>query len=366
MSYSYGRRGSRTAYDGTRSQSAGSLVLATGSYEEQGQLVEDDDTGNDNGERYRPSGNEPCHRPILRDHRVKTYDACNSRRAIEWTVTELSDGAENSQQVARIDRNEDEYEGDDENNRNDSETDDEYHRRDRRCSSKRAEQPSRRDPRNPPIAKFVRSQAQRKSSYGRALFSPSALQNGETAMTRYGAVEFPLLPIWNHHSPPSLSQAALEFADINSGEFHLCIRFLGEHESLLHENYHAYLQEAWKALWDGEKPYAHQCLSRWFLLDECRQIWPRDIGKHINQRTFSGSDFLDKVDDMYRTLKRLRQDVLGEMAQAARGQVGDGSQAKSSRPFSGVWGLVQGVDRAKVLSNIGTVCRLVRDVSREL
>jgi hypothetical protein len=185
-------------------------------------------------------------------------------------------------------------------------------------------------------------------------------------MTRHGTMEFPLLLIPTTQTPPSLSQAALDFTGIGSGDFRRCLKFLREHESLVREDYHLYLQEAWKALWDNEKGYAHQCLSRWFLLDECQQIWPRDIGKHINQRKFSGSKFLDKVDDMYNTLKTLRQDVLHEMAQAADGAPRNASNITAGWSFTGVRTFFQDVDRAKVLSNFGNLYRLVTEVRSEL
>jgi hypothetical protein len=362
MSDSYRRRRSRTAPEGAQYLSTWSLPLAAGSYEEQEQLAEHDGVGNDEGERYQRSGNERCHRPVLRDHRVQTCDASHSTRAIEWTVTSNPSGIEDSQQVTQIEGTEDEYDGDDETNGNYNEND-YYRRRDCRRSTRPPEQSSYYDP---PIANFVRSQAQRRSSHGRALFSPSSLQNGETAMTRYGAIEFPLLPISNQRSTSSLSQAALNFANISSGDFRLCVIFLRDHESLLREDYHSYLQEAWKALWDEEKVYAHQCLSRWFLLDECRQIWPRDIGKHINQRTFSGKKFLDGVDDVYKALKTLRQDVLREMGLTASGGAGDAGGGMSHWSIKGIGGFLQGVDRAKVLRNVENVCRLVTDVRREL
>lgn len=185
-------------------------------------------------------------------------------------------------------------------------------------------------------------------------------------MTRHGTMEFPLLLIPTTQTPPSLSQAALDFTGIGSGDFRRCLKFLREHESLVREDYHLYLQEAWKALWDNEKGYAHQCLSRWFLLDECQQIWPRDIGKHINQRQFSGSKFLDKVDDMYKTLRTLRQDVLHEMAQAADGAPRNASNITAGWSFTGVRTFFQDVDRAKVLSNFGNLYRLVTEVRSEL
>jgi hypothetical protein len=278
-------------------------------------------------------------------------------------VTTDSNGAEDSPQVAQPDGDEDEHDGVDEINGKHNVTSDDCYRRDPRRSSKPPQQWSRHDP---PIANLVRSQAHRKSSYGRAFFSPAGLQNGEKAMTRYGTMKFPLLPISNHNNPSSLSQAALDFADIRSGDFYLCVKFLREHDSLLHQDYHPYLQEAWKALWDGEKTYAHQCLSRWFLLDECRQIWPRDIGKHINQRPFSGKKFMDKVDDIYNTLKTLRQDVLPKMAQEADGAPGDANNLTLGCSIKGVRDFLQGIDREKVLSNIGNVYRMVAEVKREL
>jgi hypothetical protein len=185
-------------------------------------------------------------------------------------------------------------------------------------------------------------------------------------MTRYGAREFPLLPISNQRCPSSLSQAALDFANISSGDFNHCVKFLRGHDSLLREDYHSYLQEAWKALWDEEKSYAHQCLSRWFLLDECRHIWPADIGKHIHKRTFSGKKFLDRVDGMYKALKTLRQDVMREMASAASAGAGDTGNEMSYWSIKGIRGLWQGVDRETVWRNAENVYRFVADVKREL
>jgi len=159
----------------------------------------------------------------------------------------------------------------------------------------------------------------------------------------------------------------LGFAEINSGEFVECVKFLRQHASLLGENYHLYIQEAWQALWDGEKQYAHQCLSRWFLLDECRGMQPRDIDKHINQRGFSGKRFMDKVDSMYRTLKTLRKQILLEREQAAKKGLGHHSNVASSPSswsFNRVQTFFQGPDVLKVVSNVGEVCNLVVQVKR--
>lgn len=362
MSHSPRRRRSRIRYGGAHPQPAWNLPLPNQNQEEQSQRVQQDGLGNRKDERYDRSRNERHHRPVLRDDRVQTDGACDTIRAVERTASANPNGGEDSSQAALSDDIKDELGGEDEIRGKQHETND-YLRRDRRRFRKSSEQVLHHDP---PIASFVRSQAQRRSSYGRAFFSPSNLRNGETAMTRHGTREFPLLPIPTQSSAPSLSQAASDFANIRSGDFQLCLKFLQEHKNLLREDYHFYLQEAWKALWDEEKIYAHQCLSRWFLLDECRQIWPSDIRKHINQRTFSGSKFLDKVDEMYNTLKTLRQDVLGEMAQAADGAPRNASNITSGWSIKEVRRFFQGVDRAKVLSNVGYVYRLVTDMRSEL
>ena len=362
MSHPYRSRSSRDAHPWARSQSIGSIPLANRDYKEPNQPVEHHDIANDNGERCQRSRNERGHRPLLRDRRVQTDAPSHITRAIEWTVSANQNGAEDSLQVTTNDGYGNDYEGDDESDGNYDETDDES-QTGRRPLRTPAEQLPGSDP---PIAKFVRSQAQRRSSYGRAFFSPSGLQNGETGISRYGRMEYPLLRISSQHCSPPLSQAALDLAEFRSGDFRPCVQFLREHENLLHEDYYPYLQEAWKALWDDEKTYAHQCLSRWFLLDECRRIWPRDIGKHINQRTFSGPQFLDKVDDMYKTLKTLRQDVLREMGQATNGAPHQTSSLTSSWPLKNVRSFFKGIEGAKVMNNAGIVYRLAKEVRREL
>lgn len=184
-------------------------------------------------------------------------------------------------------------------------------------------------------------------------------------MTRNGKVEYPLLPISLQHGTSPLSPAACDFADIRSGDFRLCVEFLHRHERLLRDDYHPYLQEAWKALWDGDKSYAHQCLSRWFLLDKCWHMQPEDIGRYINRRTFSGPKFLDKVDDMYKTLKTLRQDVQRDMDEAANRAAGSASKATSTWSINGVLQYFQGVDQARVVRNVGNIYRLMAEVGRE-
>jgi hypothetical protein len=272
-----------------------------------------------------------------------------------------SNDADYSGQVVWNNENEGEYDGDDEPSNDYGHTNYRNDRGDRRRSGRLQGQSLRRDP---SIAKFVRSEAQRKSSQGRKLFSPSGLQNSEKATTRYGGIEFPLLPVSDQHIPEPLSQAALDFAEIKSGEFVRCVKFLRQHASLLHEDYHLYIQEAWQALWDGDKQYAHQCLSRWFLLDECRGMQPRDIDKHINQRGFSGKRFMDKVDSMYRTLKTLRTQILLEREQAAKKGLGHHSNVASSWSVNRVQTFFQGADGLKVLSNVGDVCSFVVQMGR--
>ena len=171
-------------------------------------------------------------------------------------------------------------------------------------------------------------------------------------MTRLGAVEIPLLPMPNPHTADSLSHAALEFAHISSGDWRKCVKFLQDHEWLLHEDYHPYLQEAWIALWDDDKHHAHRCLSRWYLLDECRQIWPKDIARHINQRGFSGDKFMDKVDAMCKTLKNLRQRILVER-----------NTGTATWSLRGVRGFFQDVNRATVLNKVGNVYKVVAEVA---
>lgn len=360
MSYADRRHGSGRAYDRARSYSTGSLVLATRSSAGQQQLVGPRDIGNDNRKSYQSSGNEPSPQRIVRDHRVQTFNASHIPRAIEWTLSGHASDTDDSRQVAQYDLNE--YDGSDENSGNGNEADDERDRRDRRYSTRAREHSLYRDP---PIAKFVRSEARRRSSQGRKFFSPASFQNAEMAVTRYGGEQFPLLPMPNEHSSDSWSQAAWDFANIKSGEFHLCVKFLRNHETLLQEDYHPYLQEAWKALWDKEKVYAHQCLSRWFLLDECRQIRPKDIGKHINQRGFSGPRFMDKVGAMYKELKTLRKQIMLEKARAASPD--DSSNFTSDRSTKGVQNFFHRVDRAtEVLSNVGNVYTLVKYVRKGL
>jgi hypothetical protein len=364
MSRSYGSRGSRAAYaETTHSQSTGDIPLALQVPREPRQVGERHDMSGDNGARYQPWGNELPQRQTFRGRRVQTDNVSHGLRTIEWGVTGGSNDADDPRQVVRNDENEGEYDGGDEPSNNYDHTNYQNGRGDRRRSGRLQEQSLRRDP---PIAQFVRFEAQRKSSQGRKLFSSSGLQNSERATTRHGGVEFPLLPVSDQHTPESLSQAALHFADINSGEFVECVKFLRQHASLLGENYHLYIQEAWQALWDGEKQYAHQCLSRWFLLDECRGMQPRDIGKHINQRGFSGKRFLDKVDSMYRTLKTLRKQILLEREQAAEKGLGHHSNVASSWSFNKVQTFFQGPDVLKVLSNVGEVCNFAVQVKRSL
>jgi len=311
-------------------------------------------SGND--ARYQPRGNELPQRQTFRDRRVQTDHVSHGLRTIEWRVTGGSNDADDSRQAVRNDENGGEYDGDDEPSNDYGHTNHQNGRGDRRRSGRLQEQSLRRDP---PIAKFVRFEGQRKSSEGRKFFSPSGLQNSEKATARYGGIEFPLLPVSDQHTPESLSQAALDFAEISSGKFAKCVKFLRQHAGLLNENYHLYIQEAWQALWDGENQYAHQCLSRWFLLDECRGMQPKDIDKHINQRGFSGKKFLDKVDSMYRTLKTLRKQILLEREQTGKKGPGHHPNAASSWTFNRVQAFLQGPDGLKVLSNVGEVCSFV-------
>ena len=365
MSRSYRSHGSRAAYAGaTHPQSTGDIPLAFQVPREPRQVVEHHDMSSDNDGRYQPWGNELPPRQTLRDRRVQTDYVSHGLRSIEWPVTGGSNDADDSRQVVRNDENDGEYGGDDGPSNDYDHTTYQNGRGGRRCSGRLQEQSLRRDP---PIAKFVRFEAQRKSAQGRKFFSPSGLQNSEKATTRYGGIEFPLLPVSDQHSQESLSQAALDFAEINSGGFVKCVKFLRQHTGLLDENYHLYIQEAWQALWDRENQYAHQCLSRWFLLDECRGMLPRDIDKHINQRGFSGERFMDKVDSMYRTLKTLRKQILLEREQATKEGLGHHSivvSGPSSWSINRVQTFFQGADGLKVLSNVGEVCKLVMHVKK--
>jgi hypothetical protein len=362
MSHSHGSHRGRAAYaETTHSQSTEDIPLALQISREPRQVVEHHDMSSDNDARYQPRGNELPQQQTPRDRRIQTDDASHGQRTIEWRTTGDSNDADDSQQVVRNDENEGEYDGDDEPSNDYDHTNHQNGRGDRRRSGKLQEQSMRRDP---PIAKFIRFEGQRKSTQGRQFFSPSCLQNSEMSTTRYGETKFPLLPISDQHTPESLSQAGLDFAEINSGEFMKCVKFLRQHAGLLDENYHLYIQEAWQALWDREKQYAHQCLSRWFLLDECRGMQPRDIDKHINQREFSGKRFLDKVDSMYRTLKTLRKQILLEREQAAKKGLGHHSDVASSWSFNGVRTFLQGADGLRVLNNVGEVCNFVVQMKR--
>ena len=362
MSRSYGSHRSRAARaETTHSHSTGDIPLAFQIPREPRQAVEHHDMSSDNDARYQPWGNELPQRQTLRDRRVQTDYVSHGLRTIEWRGTGGSNDSDDSRQVVQNDENEGEHDGDDEPSNDYDHTNYQNGRGDRRRSGRLQEQSLRRDP---PIAQFVRSEAQRKSSQGRKLFSPSGLQNSEKATTRYGGTEFPLLPVSDQHTPESLSQAALGFAEINSGEFVECVKFLQQHAGLLDENYHLYIQEAWQALWDREKQYAHQCLSRWFLLDECRGMQPRDIDKHINQRGFSGKRFMDKVDSMYRTLKILRKKILEQAAKKDLGHHSNVASSPSSWSFNRVQTFFQGPDVLKVVSNVGEVCNFVAQVKR--
>jgi hypothetical protein len=366
MSYPYGPRRSRATYAETaHSHSTGDVPLAFRVPRERRQVVEHPDMSSDSDARNQSPGNELPQRPSLRDRHVQTDHASHGLPAIEWPGSGGVNDADYSRQVVRSNVDEGEYDGDDGpssdrdriNYRND--------REDRRRSTRLQGQSFRRDP---VIANFVRSEAQRKSSQGRKLFSPSGLQNSEKATTRQGDIEYPLLPISDQHTSKSLSQSALDFAEIESGDFAQCVKFLRQHASLLGEgeNYHLYIQEAWQALWDGEKHYAHRCLSRWFLLDECRNMRPGDVDKHINQRGFSGKKLMDKVDSMYRTLKTLRKQILLEREQAANRALGHHNNAASTWSFNRVQAFFQGADGLKVLSNVGEVCNFVMQVKRSL
>ena len=359
MSHSYGSRRRRAAYAETiHSQSTGDIPLAFQFPREPRQVVGHHDISSDND-----TGNELPQRPSFRDRRVQTDYAPHGLPTIEWYASGGSNDADHSQQVVWNDENEGEYDGDDEPSNDYDHTNYRNDRGDSRCSTRSQRQSLRRDP---PIAKFVRCEALRKSSQGRKLFSPSGLQNSEKATTRYGGTEFPLLPVSGQHTPEPLSQTALNFAEIKSGKFVQCVKFLRQHAGLLGEDYHLYIQEAWQALWDGEKHYAHQCLSRWFLLDECRDMEPRDIDKHINQRGFSGKRFMDKVDSMYRALKTLRKQILLEREQAAKKGLSHHSNVASSWSFNRVQTFFEGADGLKALRNVGDVCSLVAQMKRSL
>jgi hypothetical protein len=316
MSHSDRSPGRRAAYaETTHSQSTGDIPLAFQISREPRQVVEHHDRSSDNDARYQPWANELPQRQALRDRHVQTDYAPHDLPTIEWRTTGGSNNANDSRQVVRNDENEGEYDGDDEPSNNYDRANYQNGRGGRRHSDRLQEQSLRRDP---PIAKYIRSEGQRKSSQGRQFFSPLTLQNSKKTTTRYDGIEFPLLPISDRHTEEWLSQAGLDFAAIRSGEFIKCVKFLRQHAGLLDENHHLYIQEAWQALWDREKQYAHQCLSRWFFLDECRGMQPRDIDKHVNQRGFNGKKFMDKVDSMYRTLKTLRKQILLEREQAAK------------------------------------------------
>jgi hypothetical protein len=362
MSHSHGSPGRRAAYaETTHSQSTGDIPLAFQTAREPRQVVEHHDMSSDNDARYQPGGNELPQRQTLRDRRVQTDYASHGLPTIEWRATGGSNDADDSRQVVRNDENEGEYDGDDEPSNDYDHTNYQNGRGDRRHSGRLQEQALRRDPQ---IAMFIRSEGQRKSSQGRQFFSPLGLQNSKRAVTRYGGIEFPLLPISDQHTLEQLSQAGLDFAAIKSGEFLKCVKFLRQHAGLLDENYHLYIQEAWQALWDREKQYAHQCLSRWFLFDECRGMQPRDIDKHINQRGFNGKTFMDKVDSMYDTLKTLRKQILLEREQAAKKGLGHHSNVPSSWSLNRVQAFFQGAEGLKVLKNVGEVCNFAVQMKR--
>jgi hypothetical protein len=348
MSNLYDPRRRRAAYaETTHSQSTGDIQLAFQISGEPRQAVGHHDISSDNDAGNEPGGNE------LRDCRVQTDYSPHGLSTIEWRPSGGSNDVDHSRQVVRNDEPGNDY--DHTNYRN--------NRGESRCSTRSQRQPLRREP---SIVKFIRSEAQRKSSHGRKLFSPLSLQDSKKTTTRYGGTEFPLLPVSGQHTPEPLSQTALNFAEIESGDFVQCVKFLQQHAGLLGEYYHLYIQEAWQALWDGEKHYAHQCLSRWFFLDECRDMRLRDIDKHINQRGFSGKRFLDKVDSMYRTLKTLRRQILLERKQAAKRGLGHNNDVASSWSFNRVQTFLQGADGLNVLRNVSDVCSLVAQMKRSL
>src|SRR5271154_3808168 len=181
MSRSYGSHRSRAARaETTHSHSTGDIPLAFQIPREPRQAVEHHDMSSDNDARYQPWGNELPQRQTLRDRRVQTDYVSHGLRTIEWRGTGGSNDLDDSRQVVQNDENEGEHDGDDEPSNDYDHTNYQNGRGDRRRSGRLQEQSLRRDP---PIAQFVRSEAQRKSSQGRKLFSPSGLQNSEKATT---------------------------------------------------------------------------------------------------------------------------------------------------------------------------------------
>jgi hypothetical protein len=354
MSNPSGSRRRRAAYAETvHSQSTGDIPLAIQISGEPRQAVGHHDTSSDNNAGNEPRGDELPQRPYLRDRRDQTDYTAHGLPTIEWCASGSSNNVGQSRQVVW---------NDEPNNDHDHTN----HRNDRGESPRSTRSQGQSLRHEPPIANFVRFEGQRKSSQGRKLFSPSGLQNSEKATTRYDGIEFPLLPVSGQHTPESLSQTALNFAEIESGDFVGCVKFLQQHSGLLGEYYHLYIQEAWQALWDREKHYAHQCLSRWFLLDEFRDMRPRDIDKHINQRRFSGKRFMDKVDSMYRTLKTLRDKILLEKQRAEKRDPGYHNNVASSWSLDKVQTFFQGADGLNVLRNVGDVCSLVAQMKKSL
>ena len=230
----------------------------------------------------------------------------------------------------------------------------------------------------PQFEDYVRSRSFRQTSQGRMLFSPSGLRDSKICTSRNGET-FPLLPITELDETAPLSRAAAEFAAFSSGDFQGCIKHLEKYEGLLNDEGRGwYLQEAWKAIWDREGDhtripfsrkgdYAHQCLSRWFLLDMCNDdMDSNDLNKYINSRHFKPKEFWSDVDSMYDILKKLRLSIIRGSAQVAKASAG-------GMAVQGYWTwlpeeakkMFAMIDRAKVLGNIGKAYRLVNDLRNE-
>ncbi len=252
-----------------------------------------------------------------------------------------------------------------------------------RLDRRHTDGPSLRAYVQPQFEDYVRCPSHRRTSHGRALFSPSALKDSQVHTSQNGQ-SFPLLPIPELDPTIPLSRAAAGFAAIHSGDFQACIKYLKRHEELLDEAQGWYLQEAWKAMWDRELDrgiarsllssifdrqgdYAHQCLSRWFLLDECTGMDPGEIDNHINSRHFKPKDFWNQVNSMYNTLKMLRLSLTQGTEQRIRTPDGSmtmrGGGALLPPEARQIFATI---DHAKVLGNIGKAYRLARDLRNEL